>query len=768
MRVYELAKQMGVSSTELMNRLQKLGVEVKNHFAAIEPSVVKELQAAQTAGSSPQAEVKKKKPVGDKKPAVTKEATAAKPAKAQPASKPVAASDKAVKPAAGAAKAPAKPTPKPAQKTQSKPAPKAGPKTSPEPAPRPQAQRPETKPAPVVAKPAPEQKPQLRPEAKVEAPAKETQVAAAPPVEKAKILEIPRAATVKEFAELVGKEPTAIIKTLLKLGELVTINQSLSSDVIEILADDLGYEPKIISPEELEEEEEFEEDLSKLVPRPPVVTVMGHVDHGKTSLLDAIRKTDVMSGEAGGITQHIGAYQVVLDGRKITFIDTPGHEAFTAMRARGAQVTDIAVLVVAADDGVMPQTVEAINHAKAANVPIVVAVNKIDKENADPTRVRQELTEYALIPEEWGGDTIFVDVSAKQKLNIQDLLEMVLLVADIKELKANPNTRARGTCIEAKLERGRGPVATVLIYRGTLHVGDAVVAGATYGKVRAMSDDKGKTVLEATPAQPVEVVGLSSLPQAGEELKVVGDEKEARHIAEERALKRRLIAQEERSRVTLEDLFARIQEGEIKDLNLVIKADTQGSVEAIKDALYKLNTEEVQIKIIHTGVGGISETDIMLAAASNAIVIGFNVRPDVNAQAMAAKETVDIRVYRIIYKVVEDITQALSGLLSPEIKEVDTGRVEVRATFKVPKLGVIAGCYVQQGEVDRNHRIRLVREGQIIYDGSIVSLRRFKDDVKVVKEGFECGIGLANFQDIKEGDILESYKLVERQRQLGE
>ena len=774
MRVYELAKQMGVSSTELMNRLQKLGVEVKNHFAAIEPSVVKELQAAQTAGSSPQTEVKKKKPAGDKKPAVTKQATAAKPAKAQPVSKPAATSDKVVKPAGSAAKAPAKPAPKPAQKTPAKPAPKAAPTKSAEPVPRPQAQRPEAKPAPEAAKraPAPEQKPQLRPqpkpEVKVEAPVKEEPVATAAPAEKAKILEIPQAATVKEFAELVGKEPTAIIKTLLKLGELVTINQSLSSDIIEILADDLGYEPKIISPEELEEEEAFEEDLSNLVPRPPVVTVMGHVDHGKTSLLDAIRKTDVMSGEAGGITQHIGAYQVVLDGRKITFIDTPGHEAFTAMRARGAQVTDIAVLVVAADDGVMPQTVEAINHAKAANVPIVVAVNKIDKENADPTRVRQELTEYALIPEEWGGDTIFVDVSAKQKLHIQDLLEMVLLVADIKELKANPNTRARGTCIEAKLERGRGPVATVLIYRGTLRVGDAVVAGATYGKVRAMSDDKGKTVLEATPAQPVEVVGLSSLPQAGEELKVVGDEKEARHIAEERALKRRLIAQEERSRVTLEDLFARIQEGEIKDLNLVIKADTQGSVEAIKDALYKLNTEEVQIRIIHTGVGGISETDIMLAAASNAIVIGFNVRPDVNAQAMAAKETVDIRVYRIIYKVVEDITQALSGLLAPEIKEVDTGRVEVRATFKVPKLGVIAGCYVQQGEVDRNQRIRLVREGQIIYDGSIVSLRRFKDDVKVVKEGFECGIGLANFQDIKEGDILESYKLVERQRQLGE
>lgn len=771
MRVYELAKQMGVSSTELMNRLQKLGVEVKNHFAAIEPSVVKELQAAQTAGSSPQAEVKKKKPAVAKKPAETKPAApAAKPAKAQPAPKPAAAAKPAVKPASSAAKAPAQPAPKPAAKEPVKPAAKPGQAQSVKPAEQTKAARPEAKPAPAAAKPAPEQKaqPQPQPEVKVEAPVKEEPVAAVAPAVAAKILEIPQAATVKEFAELVGKEPTAIIKTLLKLGELVTINQSLSADVIEILADDLGYESKIISPEELEEEEVIEEDVSKLVARPPVVTVMGHVDHGKTSLLDAIRKTDVMSGEAGGITQHIGAYQVVLDGRKITFIDTPGHEAFTAMRARGAQVTDIAVLVVAADDGVMPQTVEAINHAKAANVPIVVAVNKIDKENADTTRVRQELTEYALIPEEWGGDTIFVDVSAKQKLNIQDLLEMVLLVADIKELKANPSTRARGTCIEAKLERGRGPVATVLIYRGTLRVGDAVVAGATYGKVRAMSDDKGKPVLEATPAQPVEVVGLSSLPRAGEELRVVGDEKEARHIAEERALKRRLIAQEERSRVTLEDLFARIQEGEIRDLNLVIKADTQGSVEAIKDALYKLNTEEVQIKIIHTGVGGISETDIMLAAASNAIVIGFNVRPDVNAQAMAAKETVDIRVYRIIYKVVEDVTQALSGLLAPEIKEVDTGRVEVRATFKVPKLGVIAGCYVQQGEVDRNQRIRLVREGQIIYDGSIVSLRRFKDDVKVVKEGFECGIGLTNFQDIKEGDILESYKLVERQRQLGE
>ncbi|MBE0447640.1 MAG: translation initiation factor IF-2 [Actinobacteria bacterium] len=735
MRVYELAKQMGISSSELMGRLQKIGVETKNHFATVDPAVVKKLEGTQIASSSPRAEVKEKNAIARKRPktlervASTKDT--AKPSQVKTSEKPKA--------------------------EQSKPDQSKGISRPAKPARRPQVKRGQA-----------QQRPQAKPIRKFGRASRPAEEAAVVVEEKPKIIEIPQAVTVKEFAEIIGREPTDLIKVLLKLGELVTINQSLSSEAIEVLADELGYEAKVINPEILIEKEEAIEDVDNLVPRPPVVTVMGHVDHGKTSLLDAIRKTDVISGEAGGITQHIGAYQVVLEGRKITFIDTPGHEAFTAMRARGAQVTDIAVLVVAADDGVMPQTVEAINHAKAANVPIVVTVNKIDKPGADPIRVRQELMEYGLVPEEWGGDTIFVDVSAKQKINIQELLEMILLVADIKELKANPKTAARGTCIEAKLERGRGPVATVLIYRGTLRVGDAIIAGTAFGKVRAMSDDKGNTVSEATPAQPVEVVGLSSLPQAGDEFRVVSDEKEARRIAEERALKRRLIEHEQRRRVTLEDLFNRIQEGEVKELNLVIKADTQGSVEALKDALFKLNTDEVKIQAIHTGVGGISETDIMLAAASNAIVIGFNVRPDVNAMAMAAKESVDIRTYRVIYKAVEDITQALVGMLAPAIEEVDTGHAEVRATFKVPKIGVIAGCYVTNGEIDRNDRIRLVRNGQVVYDGSIISLRRYKDDVKTVKEGFECGIGLANFQDIKEGDVVETYRLVERQRQLGE
>ncbi len=706
MRVYELAKQMGVSSAELIARLKKIGIEVKSHAASVDPAVVKKLDGAQKASSSPRAEAKKE--VKTKDTAATK-------------------------------------------KTE----PRGGAKTV----------KPVEKPKPVVKHQEPKAKPMERQSTAQPAPAKATVTVAD---QSKTVIKVPRAATVKELAQLVGKEPNDLIKMLLKLGELVAISQSLSQEAIEVLTDELGYDVEIIDPEALTEKEVEEEDTENLAPRPPVVTVMGHVDHGKTSLLDAIRKTDVISGEAGGITQHIGAYQVVLNNRKITFIDTPGHEAFTAMRARGANITDIVVLVVAADDGVMPQTVEAINHAKAANVPIVVAVNKIDKPAADPNKVRQELTGYGLVPEEWGGDTIFVDVSAKKQLNLGDLLEMILLVADVQELKANPKVPARGICIEAKLDRGRGPVATVLINKGTLRVGDAVIVGTAYGKVRVMNDDKGNPVRDATPAQPVEVVGLSSLPQAGEELKVVEDEKVARRIAEERALKRRLIAQEQRRRITLEDLFNRIQEGEVKELNLVIKADTQGSVEALKESLYKLNTNEVKVQVIHTGVGGISETDVMLAAASNAIVIGFNVRPDINATAFASKEAVDIRTYRVIYKAVEDITSALSGLLSPAIDEVDTGQAEIRATFKVPKLGVIAGSYVLNGEIDRNDRARLIREGQVIYDGMIISLRRFKDDVKSVREGFECGIGLENFQDIKVGDIIETYKLVERERHLGE
>ncbi|NCO65570.1 MAG: translation initiation factor IF-2 [Candidatus Aquicultor secundus] len=753
MRVYELAKQMGISSAELMDKLKTIGIEVKSHAASIDPEVVRKLDGAPKASSSPRAAVQDKETVA-KKTATTKPAKAS--AKAASEKAPVAAQTKAA-PQVKAAETPRAPQAErpsqPAQPAKTGVKAQGGANVQADTKPKPGAKTPQTQRRPGT-RPAAPQKQSGRPQVTVEEPKR--------------VIEVPLAATVKEFASLVGKEPNELIKMLLKLGELVTISQSLSSEAIEILADEMELNVKFYNPEEVHVEEEIVEDSDSLLPRPPVVTVMGHVDHGKTSLLDALRKTDVTSGEAGGITQHIGAYQVVLGGRKITFIDTPGHEAFTAMRARGANVTDIVVLVVAADDGVMPQTVEAINHAKAAGVPIVVAVNKIDKPNADPTRVRQELTKYELIPEEWGGETIFVDVSAKKQINLGDLLEMILLVADVQELKANPKATARGITIEAKLDRGRGPIATVLINRGTLRVGDAVIAGTAYGKVRAMNDDKGHPVREATPAQPVEVIGLSSLPRGGEELKVVEDEKTARRIAEKRALKRRLIAQEQRRRITLEDLFSRIQEGEVKDLNLVIKADTQGSVEALKDALYKLNTSEVQIQVIHTGVGGISETDIMLAAASNAIVIGFNVRPDINATAMATKESVDIRTYRIIYKVVEDITSALSGLLSPAIDEVDTGRAEVRALFKVPKLGVIAGCYVTNGEIDRNDRVRLVREGQVVYDGGIISLRRFKDDVKTVREGFECGIGLENFQDVKEGDVIETYKLVERERQLGE
>lgn len=726
MRVYELAKQMGVSSAELIERLKKIGIEVKSHAASIDPAVVNKLDGVPKASSSPRAEVKTKaKPKNTAATGKTAPKTAVKTEKTE---------GSAAKPAAKINK------PKPAVK----PAGKA----------KPVAKRKESK-----AKPADRQ---------VESQPAVAQAAVTIKDQPKTVIQVPRAATVKEFAQLIGKEPNELIKLLLKLGELVTISQSLSQEAIEVLADELGYDVEIIDPEAMVGKEVEEEDVGNLIPRPPVVTVMGHVDHGKTSLLDAVRKTDVISGEAGGITQHIGAYQVVLNSRKITFIDTPGHEAFTAMRARGANVTDIVVLVVAADDGVMPQTVEAINHAKAAKVPIVVAVNKIDKPAADPNKVRQELTGYGLVPEEWGGDTIFVDVSAKKHINLGELLEMILLVADVQELKANPKAPARGICIEAKLDRGRGPVATVLINKGTLHVGDSVIIGTAYGKVRAMNDDKGNPVRQATPAQPVEVVGLSSLPQAGEELRFVEDEKVARRIAEERALKRRLIEQEQRRRVTLEDIFNRIKGGEVKELNLVIKADTQGSVEALKESLYKLNTNEVKVQVIHTGVGGISETDVMLAAASNAIVIGFNVRPDINATAFASKEAVDIRTYRVIYKVVEDITNALSGLLSPAIDEVGTGQAEVRATFKVPKLGVIAGSYVLNGEIDKNDRARLTREGQIIYDGMIISLRRFKDDVKSVREGFECGIGLENFQDIKVGDVIETYKLVERERHLGE
>ena len=577
------------------------------------------------------------------------------------------------------------------------------------------------------------------------------------------VVEIPQGSTVAQFAELVDASPNDVIKRLFLLGSPLTLTQTMSDDLVELIADDLGRKVRVVSPEE-EFAVVYHDSEDDLLPRPPIVTVMGHVDHGKTSLLDAIRQTGVAQSEAGGITQHIGASVVNINGRQITFIDTPGHEAFTAMRARGAQVTDVIVLVVAADDGVMPQTIEAINHAKAADVPIVVAVNKIDKPGATPDRVRQELTEYGIIPEEWGGQNMFVDISAKKRLHIDDLLETILLQADVLELKANPNAPASGFVIEANLDKGRGPVATMLINRGTLHPGDVVVAGTSYGKVRALIDPRGSHVDAAKPADPVEILGLNSVPTAGDEFRVFEDERDARRLAEERALRARLAKQEARSHMSLDDLFSRIEEGKTTDLNLVVKADVQGSIEALRDAFSKMDQSEVKINIIHAAVGGITETDVTLAAASDAIIIGFNVRPTGKTREVAEREKVDIRLYRVIYQAIEDINAARVGLLSPDIVEKDTGIAEVRDTFKVPKAGTIAGCYITEGELSRDDQVRIVRDGTVIYEGNIGSLRRFKDDVKTVARGYECGIGIEGYQDLKVGDTIEGFRTVEVER----
>ena len=536
----------------------------------------------------------------------------------------------------------------------------------------------------------------------------------------------------------------------------------MSDDLIELIADDMNRKVRVVSPEE-EFAVVYNDRDEDLKPRPPVVTVMGHVDHGKTSLLDAIRHTGVAEREAGGITQAIGASVVNLNGRQVTFIDTPGHEAFTALRARGAKVTDVVVLVVAADDGVMPQTIEAINHAKAAGVPIVVAVNKIDKPGATPDRVRQELTEYEIIPEEWGGQNMFVDVSAKQRLHIDDLLEAILLQADVLELKANPDALASGYVIEANLDKGRGPVATVLVERGTLRPGDTVVAGTSYGRVRALVGTRGQQVEEAKPSDPVEILGLGSVAAAGDEFRVFEDERDARKLAEERALRARLKAQESRH-MSLDELFSHIEEGKTTELNLVVKADVMGSIEALRDAFGKMDQSEVKINIIHAAVGGITETDITLAAASDAIIIGFNVRPTGKSRTLAEKEKVDIRLYRVIYQAIEDINAARVGLLSPDIVEKDTGIVEVRETFKVPKAGTVAGGYVVEGEISRDDKVRIVRDGTVVFEGAIASLRRFKDDVKTVRSGYECGIQIEGYQDIKVGDTIEGYQVVEVER----
>ena len=573
-------------------------------------------------------------------------------------------------------------------------------------------------------------------------------------------IKVPQGSTVAELADLLKVPANEIIKRLFLLGTPLTMTQSMTDDQIELVADDLGRDVKVMTKEE-ENSFTFYDDPKDLLPRPPVVTVMGHVDHGKTSLLDAIRHTGVAAGEAGGITQAIGASQVKIHGRTITFIDTPGHATFTAMRARGAKVTDIVILIVAADDGVMPQTVESINHAKAANVPIIVAVNKIDKPGANPDKVRQELTEYGIIPEEWGGQNMFVNISAKKKIGIEDLLDAVLLEADYLELKANPNTFASGYVLEAKLDRGRGSVATILVNRGTLHVGDAVVAGTAYGHVRAMLDQHGNNVQEAKPSDPVEILGLQSIPNAGDEFRVFDDERDARSLAESRQLKARIEEQNRVKHVTLENLFDTMEDADVKELNLIIKADVQGSIEALVDSLSKLDQSEVRINVIHTAVGAINETDVILADASNAIIIGFGVRPEAKARAAAEKAGVEIRTYSVIYKAIEEIDAARIGMLKPTEQEVQTATIEVRQTYKVPKVGIAAGCMVQEGEVAATDQVRLVRNGIIVYDGTIASLRRYKDEVKSVKAGYECGISLDSYQDIHVGDTIESYKVVQ-------
>ncbi len=567
---------------------------------------------------------------------------------------------------------------------------------------------------------------------------------------------------IKTLSEKIGRSAAEIVRKLFSIGEMKTINDSIDYATAELVADEFGvkleYKPDVTLEETLTAKLEVDEaeDLDNLVERPPVVTIMGHVDHGKTSLLDYIRKSNVTGGEAGGITQHIGAYTVALGGKTITFLDTPGHEAFTSMRARGAQVTDIAILVIAADDGIMPQTVEAINHAKQANVPIIVALNKMDKPGANPDRALQQLTEYGITPEEWGGETPVVKVSAKTGMGVEELLEQILVRAEVEELKANPDRSARGTIIEAKLDKGLGKIATILVQTGTLHVGDNVVAGVCTGKIRAMMDFKGKKVKSAGPSMPVSVTGWNDVPEAGDRIDVVADERFARELAEERRLKREA-AQAEHSSVSLNDLFDKISKGELKSVKLIIKADVQGSVEAVKQSLVKLGNAEVSIDIIHSAVGAVKESDVLLAETAGAIIIGFNVRPDVNAKALAAQKKIDIRFYDIIYNAIEDIEKAVKGMLEPKFRETTLGTAEIRMVYKITGVGYVAGCYVTDGKVLRNSKARLVREGTVVYNGEIASLRHGKEDVKEMARGFECGITLKNYQDLKEGDVIESY-----------
>jgi translation initiation factor IF-2 len=743
-RVHEIAKAQGLTSKELLAALQAAGVEAKAAQSNVEESdALAALKNSGDGGGSATATQTKAKPAA-------KAAETAAAAKAKSDGVPKAASTKssATKPADGstgdgAAAAPARkgPAKKRRRVVIDSQAARRDHIAKTQPPPRPPRRRGGRRRRPLLEEPSDKElkQPEEQPPIKVNS-----------------------GATVREVAEILGLSAAEVIKALMKEGEMATLTQTLTDESVESIAKQFDRKIEIVTAadEEVEAPAVEEDDANDLVERPPVVTVMGHVDHGKTSLLDAIRETQVAAGEAGGITQHIGAYQVAHDGKPLTFLDTPGHEAFTAMRARGASVTDVAVIVVAADDGVMPQTVEAIDHARAAGVPILVAVNKIDKDGADPNRVRTELAQQDLNPEEWGGDTVYADVSAKTKDGLDNLIEMILLVTDLEELGANPNAPASGTVVEAELDPGRGPVTGVLIQRGTLHVGDAVVAGPVWGKVRAMLDDKGERVDEATPGTPVEVLGFDGVSEAGEHVQVVENERRARQLAQEREtrLKTEQLARRQARKVTLEEVFQRASEGQLNELNIVLKADVSGSLEALQDEIAKLPQEQVPVNVIHAQTGGINESDVMLAAASDAVIIGFNVRPLAEARRAAEQEGVDIRTYTVIYKVTEELRAAMEGLLEPEEVEEALGQAEVKQTFKASRVGTIAGCLVTDGKVTRTAGVRLVRDGTIVWSGKVGSLRRFKDDVQEVDEGQECGIVLEGFADIKEGDVLEFFE----------
>jgi translation initiation factor IF-2 len=742
-RIYELAKKLDVSSKAILNELSKLGIEGKTHTSGIELEIAKTIEDALKKKA---AEPLKKVLPPHLPPEKPKERLKEKPAPTIEPEPPIKPQKTLAIPEEEELKVPERfkkeiETEK-IEKFKVKPGMQRAFQTIRKIEPK---RWHEAKPVKRFEKARPIHKEEKKPAIQLVVPRKKT-------------LKLQEGTTVKEFAELISVKLSDVIKKFMELGYMPTINQPVDTDAALLVAENFGIRVELSSVEEDTVIAEVPEDLNKLIPRPPVITIMGHVDHGKTSLLDAIRKTKVMETEAGGITQHIGAYRVNLKGRDIVFLDTPGHEAFTSMRARGAKVTDIVVLVVAADDGVMPQTIEAINHAKAANVPIVVAINKIDKPEANPQKVRNELAEHGIISEEWGGQNIFVEVSAKKGIGIENLLEMILLQAEIMEIKANPDKKAKGTIIEAKLDRGRGPIATVLVQSGTLKVSDTFLAGIQAGRVRALIDDTGKRLLEAGPSTPVEVIGFPEVPTAGDIFTVVEDEKRARQIALARQQKQRLADMAKARKLTLDELYAKIKEGEIKELNIIIKGDVQGSVEAIKEALEGIIHPLVKVRVIHSSAGGINESDVMLAAASNAIIIGFSVRPELKAYQSAEKEGVDIRLYNVIYDAIEDVKKALEGLLEPTLKEKTIGRAEVRQLFPISRIGTVAGCYVIDGLISRaSEGIRVVRDNIVIYDGKIGSLKRFKEDVREVQTGYECGIMIENFNDIKVGDILEDY-----------